>query len=92
MDQSGQTYSNHTRWFPPFHFFVLPVLLINVFVMGWLLYRNPSRLGLWQLIVAVALVMASLTARLMVLAALRWIAPAPAPAGTCPTASPCRPS
>ena len=68
MAQSGQTYSNHTRWFPPFHFFVLPVLLINVFVMGWLLYRNPSRLGIWQLIVAVALVMTALTARLMVLA------------------------
>ena len=68
MDQSGQTYSNHTRWFVPFHFFVGPVLLINVLVSGWLLYRNPSRLGLWQVIVAVALVMTALTARLMVLA------------------------
>ncbi len=68
MAQSGQTYSNHTRWFPPFHFFVLPVLLINVFVSGWLLYRNPSRLGIWELIVAFALVMTALTARVMVLA------------------------
>jgi hypothetical protein len=68
MAQSGQSYSNHTRWFPPFHFFVMPVLLINVFVSGWLLYRNPSRLGIWQLIVAAALVMTALTARIMVLA------------------------
>ncbi len=68
MAQSRQSYSNHTRWYPPFHFFVLPVLLINVLVSGWLLYRNPSRLGIWELIVAAALLMTAFTARLMVLA------------------------
>ncbi len=68
MPQSGQTYKTHTRWFPPFHFFVMPVLLINVFVSGWLLYRSPSRLGTWELIVAMALVMTALTARFMVVA------------------------
>ena len=68
MAQSGQTYGSHVRWFPPFHFFVAPVFLINIFVSGWVLYRNPSRLGVWQLIVAVALLMAALTARLMSLA------------------------
>ena len=68
MPQSGQTYKTHIRWFPPFHFFVMPVLLINVFVSGWLLYRNPSRLGIWELIVAMALVMTALTARVMVVA------------------------
>ena len=68
MADSGQTYKSHTRFFPPYHFFVLPVLLINVFVAGWLLYQGPSRLGVWQLIVSVALVMTALTARVMVLA------------------------
>ena len=68
MPQSGQTYKTHIRWFPPFHFFVMPVLLINVFVSGWLLYRSPSSLGLWELIVAMALVMTALTARIMVVA------------------------
>ena len=68
MADSGQTYKSHARFFPPYHFFVLPVLLINVFVAGWLLYRAPSRLGVWQLIVSVALVMTALTARVMVLA------------------------
>jgi hypothetical protein len=66
--QSEQTYKTHVRWFPPFHFFVLPVLLINFFVSGWLLYRTPSRLGLWELIVAAALFMTALTARVMTLA------------------------
>jgi Family of unknown function (DUF6526) len=68
VPQSGQTYKTHIRWFPPFHFFVMPVLLINVFVSGWLLYRSPSRLGTWELIVAMALVMTALTARFMVVA------------------------
>jgi hypothetical protein len=68
VPESGQTYKTHTRWFPPFHFFVMPVLLINVFISGWLLYRSPSRLGLWELIVAMALVMTALTARIMVVA------------------------
>ena len=42
--------------------------MINVFITAWLLYRNPTRLGVWQLIVAAALMMAVLVSRLMVLA------------------------
>src|SRR5258705_6114976 len=68
MAESGQTFKTHVRFFPPFHFFVAPVLLINVFVTGWLLYRAPSRLGAWQLIVAVAVLMTAFVAPLMVLA------------------------
>ncbi|HXD19956.1 MAG TPA: DUF6526 family protein [Vicinamibacterales bacterium] len=68
MAESGQNYKSHVRFFPPFHFFVAPVLLINVFVAGWLLYRAPSGLAVWQLLVAVALLMTAFTARLMVLA------------------------
>ena len=68
MAQSDQSYKNHVRLFPPFHFFVLPVFFINVIVTGWLLYRAPSRLGVWELGVAVALLLASLTARVMALA------------------------
>jgi hypothetical protein len=29
MADIQQTYANHRRWHPPFHFFVMPVLLIN---------------------------------------------------------------
>jgi hypothetical protein len=68
MAQSDQSYKNHVRLFPPFHFFVLPVFFINVIVTGWLLYRTPSRLGVWELVVAVALLLAALTARVMALA------------------------
>jgi uncharacterized protein DUF6526 len=68
MAEPEQSYKNHIRFFPPFHFFVLPVFLINVIVSGWLLYRTPSRLGVWQLVVAVALLFGALTARVMALA------------------------
>ena len=68
MAQTGQTYSNHTRFFPPFHFFVAPVLLINVFVAGWVAFSNPSGMGFWNLIVAIALMMTAFVARLMALA------------------------
>jgi hypothetical protein len=68
MAESVQNYRNHARFFPPFHFFVLPVFLINVIVAASLLYQTPSRLGVWQLLVAVALLLAALTARVMALA------------------------
>ena len=68
MTEPEQSYKNHIRFFPPYHFFVLPVFFINVIVSAWLLYRTPSRFGIWQLVVAVALFMAALTARVMALA------------------------
>jgi hypothetical protein len=50
-----QTYKSHARWVPAFHFFVLPVLLINVFVSATRLVRDPSGMTGWGLLVAVAL-------------------------------------
>src|SRR5258708_16016155 len=29
MAERVQSFQKHTRWFPPFHFFVVPVLLVN---------------------------------------------------------------
>ena len=28
-DDSVQNYGNHRRWFPPYHFVVMPILAIN---------------------------------------------------------------
>jgi hypothetical protein len=55
MAESIQTYKSHARWVPAFHFFVLPVLLINVFVSAVRLVRDPSGIAGWGLLVAVAL-------------------------------------
>ena len=30
MADSPQSYSNHTRWHPPFHFFLTPLFLLNI--------------------------------------------------------------
>lgn len=68
MADAGQTYKNHARYFPPFHFFVAPILLINVVVTGWIALRNPSAISLWEVLVAIALVLTALSARLMALA------------------------
>ncbi len=68
MSQSGQSYANHTRWFPLFHFFALPVLLINVLWSAWQVVQAPSLGATWGLVVAAALAGAVLASRLMALA------------------------
>jgi len=62
-----QTYKSHARFYPPFHFFVAPVLMINVFVAGWQLYKQPSAGTTWGLVVALALSMLAFVARTMAL-------------------------
>ena len=60
-----QTFKNHTRLLPPFHFFVIPVLLINVLNEIRHVYLLPSRHFVWTLVVAAALLMLGLLARVM---------------------------
>lgn len=57
MSQSAQTYKNHARLLPPFHFFVLPVLLLNVVDHLWLLSQTPTLRAGWTAIVAAALLL-----------------------------------
>ena len=63
-----QNFSNHARFFPPFHFFVLPVLLINFF---WSLYRwktsGFSVDGFEYVVLAAALAAGFVSARIMTL-------------------------
>jgi len=62
---STQTYQNHVRWLPPFHFFVLPVLLINFVVSAWNAWTNLSGSALFGCLVAAALMMTALLSRVM---------------------------
>ena len=61
---AGQTYANHTRWDPFYHFFVVPVVGINVLVAVWNLIKNPSLAAGWFVILAIAAVVAVLKLRL----------------------------
>lgn len=67
MSDTGQTYSNHARFFPLFHFVVFPVLAINLFVTVWSLFKAPTLATVWAVVVALALVLLALAARLMAL-------------------------
>jgi hypothetical protein len=62
MSNKPQSYASHAKVDPPFHFFVLPVLLINILVVAYLLLRYPGIGGAWLLLVSVALLV--LAARL----------------------------
>jgi hypothetical protein len=55
MDNRPQSFVSHAKFDPAFHFFVLPVLLINIFIVGYLLFRHPGIGGAWVLLVSVAL-------------------------------------
>jgi hypothetical protein len=63
-----QTFANHGRFVPPYHFFVIPVLLVN---FGWSIYRwkvaGFSVDGFISIVVALALLLGFLTVRVMAL-------------------------
>jgi hypothetical protein len=62
MADTPQTYANHTRWHAPFHFFVAPVMVINVIWQGVVFVKNPVLNQGWAIVVAIALaVVAGLT-------------------------------
>jgi len=64
-----QNLANHTRYVPAFHFFVMPVLVVN---LGWSLYRLKSLefsfAGIFGVVFAAALVILALSARMFALA------------------------
>ncbi len=67
MAQKPQTYANHGRFDPPFHFFLMPVLLINFIAVVVRLWRCPVLLNLWLLVLAAAVIVAAFKIRLYAL-------------------------
>ena len=67
MSQTAQTFKNHARFFPMFHFFVAPVLLLNVINTLRHVWRAPNEGSVFNAVVAVALLTLALAARLMAL-------------------------
>lgn len=63
MPETAQTYSNHTRWHPPFHFFLFPVMTIH---LAWTIYKLakvPSLETAEQLLLAAGLIVLFLLVR-----------------------------
>ena len=61
MAATPQTFANHTRWHAPFHFFVAPVMLLNVVWSIVQLVRYPGwDRAEWVLVSLALLVLAAL--------------------------------
>jgi Family of unknown function (DUF6526) len=50
-----QTFANHVKYDPPYHYFLIPVLLLNIILVGYHLFRFPSAGAAWLLVMSVAL-------------------------------------
>jgi hypothetical protein len=64
MATTPQTFANHTRWHAPFHFFVIPVMLINFIWSIVVFFEGPGWNSGWWIIVSSALVVLALLVRL----------------------------
>jgi len=63
----SQTFSNHTRYDPPFHFFVLPVFAITLIATIVHLVRRPGLHSAWMVVFMVAAVVVMFKMRLYAL-------------------------
>jgi hypothetical protein len=58
MERKPQTYANHVKWDPAFHFFLLPVALANIISAIVHLVRFPSFGSAWWLVLSLAFLVA----------------------------------
>lgn len=63
-ENKPQSFANYKRRQPPFHFFVVPVLITNLIVVIVYLALHPGLLAAWLLIVSAALLMLAFLARI----------------------------
>lgn len=54
MERTPQNYANHAKYDPPFHFFLVPVALINVIVAVVYLFRFHGLGSVWFLVLSLA--------------------------------------
>ena len=69
MADQSQTFATHRRWIPMWHFFTVPVLLINVLVVAYHFVRDPQLMNGWVVLVAIALLVGIFVSRNMPLRA-----------------------
>jgi hypothetical protein len=62
-----QNFANHTKIFPPFHFFVVPILLVNLGVQLYRLKFGITFATVFGTLLAVALILGFLSARMFAL-------------------------
>lgn len=55
MATPTQSYARHTRWHPLFHFFLVPIMVINFIWSIVLCYQYPGWTQCWWVVVSLAL-------------------------------------
>jgi hypothetical protein len=55
MERTPQTFANHAKYDPSFHFFLVPVMLINIIFAGYHLFVSRSLGAGWFFILSFAL-------------------------------------
>jgi hypothetical protein len=65
MAERTQSYESHRRYVPAYHFFALPIILINVIVETVRLVRSPTLYHAWLVLFALALAVFANFARFM---------------------------
>jgi Family of unknown function (DUF6526) len=63
-EKTPQSFANHARFDPPFHFFVLPVFAITWILSVVALVRHPRFYAVWGVVLATAAIVAVLRIRL----------------------------
>lgn len=64
-----QNFANHRKFVPMFHYVAAPILLGNVLVHAYDVFRGPNLATVWGLLVAMALMISLFAARLFALGA-----------------------
>jgi len=67
-----QNFKNHARFFPPFHFFAAPILLLNfILAIAETIRHWPAHpvLFIWWIVLSLALIVLALSSRIMALTA-----------------------
>jgi len=64
---SEQSYANHKRYYWPYHFVAMPILILNLLVRIAFVARWWSWPNLWEVVVAVGLLALLLAARIFAL-------------------------
>lgn len=68
-EKMPQTYANHTRFDPLFHFFTIPVFAINLLLMLVQVFKYPRLLHGWFVILSAAALVAAFKIRVYALKA-----------------------
>ncbi|MEZ5344029.1 MAG: DUF6526 family protein [Pyrinomonadaceae bacterium] len=65
--QEKQNYQNHTRWLPPFHFFLSPLLLVSLIYFTVRIFQEPSWDRGMFLLLLIGIITISFLSRIQVL-------------------------